>query len=60
LFEEVNDDPEQYDSKKINKKKFKVIIDKLLNAGLTHEQLEEDLDVFYDKAFELYPELERE
>ena len=60
LFEEVNGDPELYESKKINKKKFKDILGQLLNSGFTHEQLEDDLDIFYDKAFELYPELERE
>ena len=59
-FDEVNDEPERYDSKNINKKKFKEIIEQLTNDGYTHEQLEDDLDIFYDKAFVLYPELERE
>jgi len=59
LYEEVNDPPEEYYCKKINKKRFKNILDQLLNAGLTHEQLEDDVDIFYDKAFEVYPELER-
>ncbi len=60
LLDELNEYPEDYDSKKISKKRFQEVLRVLKTEGHTAKSLwEGDTDIFYDKALNMFPELAR-
>lgn len=58
-YEMMNDARDLYDCKKISKKLFKQVVESLESSGMSLEQIEEDEDVFFEKALEINPQLMR-
>ena len=59
-YEMMNDARDLYYCNKISKKQFTKIIDSLESSGITLEKIESNEAAFFEKAFELHPELRRE
>ena len=57
LFREIDANRQLFNCKKISKRLFKEILDDLLYKGWTHEQIADRVEIFFNKAFEHYPEL---
>ena len=59
LYREVDDNRELFGCKKISPRLFKDILEPLIDKGWIHEQIIEDIRIFFDKAFMLYPNLKQ-